>query len=159
MTYKLFVLLLLHFSHEALTFPQIVFSGDKLTAKAVQKVEPTTQNAEIIKQRRAKLYIDNLEKCAKEFQLPIYNKALEEYQCFGIFQQGPCNPGQWVALDPRVKAVSFARCFDVPCNGSKDFVPFGSAGECKVLKDPSPCGPGAHLLRNPYGQGNNLIST
>ena len=74
-----------------------------------------------------------LENCTKNEEMPYFNETVNEYECYPILEQGPCEPNYWFVLDQH--KTSSAKCAK------------------KLIHDKKNCPPNQEILPNPFGIG------
>ncbi len=107
--------------------------------------------------KNSDVYNEAVEECLAEDQMPFWNTTANEYQCFDLLEQGPCNDTEWLIIDESnddLKAI----CAERPCGGDPRYIPFSNSDECVALKSGHLCHKNFQVLATPTGKGKNMLN-
>ena len=54
-----------------------------------------------------------LDNCTKQDEMPYFNETLNNYQCYPLLTQGPCEPNEWFVLEESQPNKTV--CVEKPC--------------------------------------------
>ena len=108
-----------------------------------------------------------LENCTQIEEMPYLNETVNEYQCYPILEQGPCEPNYWFVLDQH--KPNSTKCVEHPCaciisedsncqlqhevNGTNVYKMVEFEGSCQMIHDKKKCPLNQEILPNPFGIG------
>ena len=122
-----------------------------------------------------------LDNCTKEDEMPYFNETLNNYECYPLLTQGPCEPNEWFVLEESQPNKTV--CVEKPCISESNSQDLGDStinfnyedgsttesvddefedfsfyevlfnGECKSNTDFKACPSGQELLTNAFGIG------
>ena len=113
-----------------------------------------------------------LENCTQNEEMPYFNETVNEYECYPILEQGPCEPNYWFVLDQN--KPSSAKCVEHPCacilsedsncqfqreiNGTNIYNMVEFEGICQHVHNQGNCPVNQKILSNPFGIGNHFLT-
>ena len=122
-----------------------------------------------------------LDICNKNEEMPYFNETLQEYECYPILEQGPCQPNHWFVLDK--DQPNYSKCAKNPCacvpseetncqiqydeyeesfnENNYEYDEYNMVefeGFCQDIHEQGNCPLNQKLLPNPFGIGNSCSS-
>jgi hypothetical protein len=95
-----------------------------------------------------------LHNCTENDEMPYFDKKEEKFECYPLFNQGPCDQDSWLILDKNQpnKTICVEHDYEIwlhNCTENDEMPYFNNKEEkfeCYPLLSPGPCDPGSWLV-------------